>query len=107
MPLFNRLCYFVVDTWTVYFLCESFEIHVFFVVTAAPISACPQSADSLGHKQIWREGLWESKMAASLFEEREIEPWRESFQFYDKILKVKADKEKKDKAKKLMELDHW
>ena len=46
-------------------------------------------------------------MATSLFEEKEIDPWKESFQLYEKILKVKADKEKKDKAKKLMELDHW
>ena len=46
-------------------------------------------------------------MATSLFDEKEIDPWKESFQLYDKILKVKADKEKKDKAKKLMELDHW
>ena len=49
-----------------------------------------------------------NKMAATdLYEAREIEPWKESFQLYEKILKVKAKREKKEKAEKLLELDNW
>ncbi|CAH3021343.1 unnamed protein product [Porites evermanni] len=43
----------------------------------------------------------------SLYEEREIEPWKEAFLLYDKMLKLKAEKEKKEKAGKLLELDYW
>lgn len=50
-------------------------------------------------------------MAASLslYEATEIEPWKKTNQLYDKILKLKAEKEKKEKAKaaKLLELDSW
>ena len=43
----------------------------------------------------------------SLYEEREIEPWKEAFLLYDKMLNLKAEKEKKEKAGKLLELDYW
>ena len=47
------------------------------------------------------------KMATSLYEANEVEPWKETFQLYEKILKLKSEKEKKEKAKKLLELDNW
>lgn len=48
------------------------------------------------------------KMATSLYEVKDVGPWNETFQLYDKILKLKAEKEKKkEKATKLLELDNW
>ncbi|KAJ7372728.1 hypothetical protein OS493_018002 [Desmophyllum pertusum] len=47
-------------------------------------------------------------MATSLYEVKDVGPWNETFQLYDKILKLKAEKEKKKrKATKLLELDNW
>lgn len=46
-------------------------------------------------------------MATSLYEISEVGPWKVTFQLYVKILKLRADKGKKDKAKKLLELDNW
>ena len=71
--------------------------------------------ESLERREIWRERAgraWTvNKMAASLslYEATEIEPWKKTNQLYDKILKLKAEKEKKEKAKaaKLLELDSW
>jgi len=71
--------------------------------------------ESLERREIWRERAgraWTvNKMAASLslYEATGIEPWKKTNQLYDKILKLKAEKEKKEKAKaaKLLELDSW
>ncbi|XP_029179388.2 uncharacterized protein LOC114946908 isoform X1 [Acropora millepora] len=46
-------------------------------------------------------------MAASLYVEESIESWKRTYELYKEILERKADKQKKDKAKKLLELDHW
>ncbi|XP_068672095.1 uncharacterized protein [Montipora foliosa] len=46
-------------------------------------------------------------MAASFYEESGIDAWKQSFELYEEILKRKAESEKKDKAKKLLELDQW
>ena len=46
-------------------------------------------------------------MAASLYEEGSIESWKRTYEMYGEILERKAEKQKKDKAKKLLELDHW
>ena len=47
------------------------------------------------------------KMATSLYEVSEVEPWKETFELYEKVLKLKAEKEKKEKAVKLLDLDNW
>ncbi|XP_078347558.1 uncharacterized protein LOC144632717 isoform X2 [Oculina patagonica] len=46
-------------------------------------------------------------MANSLYNASEVEPWRETFELYEKILKLKAEREKKERAVKLLELDNW
>lgn len=46
-------------------------------------------------------------MATSLYEVSEVEPWKETFELYEKILKLKAEREKKEKAEKLLDLDNW
>lgn len=46
-------------------------------------------------------------MAASLYVEESVESWKRTYELYKEILERKADKQKKDKAKKLLELDHW
>ena len=43
----------------------------------------------------------------SVYDEREIEPWKEAFLLYDKMLKLKAQKAKKEQAGKLLKLDYW
>ena len=64
-------------------------------------------------KIIWREIFGQGKpgaknnMAASLYVEESIESWKRTYELYKEILERKADKQKKDKAKKLLELDHW
>lgn len=46
-------------------------------------------------------------MATNLFEASEVEPWKVTFQLYGKMLKLRAEKGKEDKAKKLLDLDNW
>ena len=46
-------------------------------------------------------------MATNLFETSEVEPWKVTFQLYGKMLKLRAEKGKEDKAKKLLDLDNW
>ena len=48
-----------------------------------------------------------ARSITSLYAESDVELWNQTFQLYETILKLKAEKEKKDGAKKLLELDDW
>ncbi len=79
-----------------------------YVLTSRSLEILSLTADrhrrTLGSSYV---GLEIDKMANSLYNASEVEPWRETFELYEKILKIKAEREKKEKAVKLLELDNW
>jgi len=46
-------------------------------------------------------------MATTLYETRDVELWKETFELYEKMLQFKAENEKKEKILKLLDLDQW
>ena len=46
-------------------------------------------------------------MATTLYDARDVEVWKETFELCEKMLKLKAENEKKEKKSKLLDLDNW
>ena len=65
-------------------------------------------------RRAWREEIFGGnilpqvdKMATTLYDSKDVELWKETFELYEKMLQLKAENEKKEKMLKLLDLDKW